>query len=426
MSAFDKVVGYENIKRELLQVCDMLHNKSVYEEMGARMPRGVLLFGEPGLGKTLMAKCFIEESGLPAYTVRRNRGTDDFVSEITASFSKAKETAPSIVFLDDMDKFANEDENHRDAEEYAAVQAGIDDAKDSEVFVFATVNNMRKLPRSLLRTGRFDRKIEVYSPADEDAFNIIKHYLKNKKVSEKVNLEDVAKMISYSSCAELETIMNEAAINAAYARRHCMEMEDLVDAVLRMEYDAPNSYTKSTEEERRKVALHEAGHLVVCEVLHPGSVGIASMRATDEDAMGGFIKRCKDLKRRPYHALVSLGGKAAVELYYAETCASGCQSDLTKAIDHIRTSIAVSGACGLGFLDMETSHSPAMSNDFIARNEAVTQAILERYLFKAREILVKNRGFLESAVEALMEKETLLYSDIRTLRESVEIVPVAV
>ena len=122
MSKFDNIIGYETIKKELMQICDMLKNKEIYENLGAKLPHGILLHGEPGLGKSLMAKCFIEESGLKTYTVRRNKGTDDFMKEITETFEKAKENTPAIVFLDDMDKFANEDEKLCDAEEYVAIQ----------------------------------------------------------------------------------------------------------------------------------------------------------------------------------------------------------------------------------------------------------------------------------------------------------------
>ena len=126
MSSFDKIIGYETIKNELMQICDMINNKSVYEKLGAKLPMGVLLYGDPGLGKTLMAKCFIEECKLEAFTIRKNK-SENFVEHISEIFKEAKEKAPAIIFLDDMDKFANEDNNHRDAEEYVAVQAGIDD-----------------------------------------------------------------------------------------------------------------------------------------------------------------------------------------------------------------------------------------------------------------------------------------------------------
>lgn len=426
MKAFDKVIGYESIKNELKQICDMIHNMEVYERLGAKLPRGILLYGEPGLGKTLLAKSFIAGSGLAAYTVRRNKGADDFVGEITETFRKAKEHAPAIVFLDDMDKFANEDDNHCDAEEYVAVQAGIDEVKDAAVFVIATVNDIYKLPKSLTRFGRFDRKIEMSRPSEQDCGEIIKYYLRSKPVAEDVNLDDVAKMINYSSCAELETILNEAAINAAYARRTQITMKDMVDAVLRMEYEAPDDCTEISYAELQKVAYHEAGHVVVCEVLCPGSVGLVSLRTKGRDSVGGFVRRCKDLKRRPFEVMVSLAGKASVELHFADTCASGCDSDIRKAVRDIRTGMLENAICGFGFLDMEVRCSPGMSESMNARSEAVVYAELERYNLKVKDILLKNREFVEKVVEALLEKETLLYSDISGLRESVTIQAVAV
>lgn len=421
MSAFDKVIGYETIKKELLQIVDMIRNKEVYEELGAKLPQGVLLCGEPGLGKTLMAVSFIEESGLRAFTVRRNKGGDEFIVDVTETFEQAKETAPCIVFLDDLDKFANEDDRHRDAEEYMAVQAGIDEVKGCGVFVLATANEMEKLPDSLVRSGRFDRKIEVRCPSDKDAEKIIAHYLSDKKVSEGVNMEDLARMISYHSCAELETILNEAAINAAYERRRSIAMDDLVKAVLRMQYDSPANYSKTSEEEIRKTALHEAGHLVVSEVLCPGIVGLASLRSAGD----GFVHHCRELPRRPYFILVSLAGKAAVELYYSDSCASGCQGDIKRAFNIIRGGVSENATLGFGMINVATKYFDTSEN-MNARSEAVTHAELERCMLKARDILLKNRDFLEKTTDALIEKGTLLYSDIKAIRESTTIVGAAV
>lgn len=423
---FENVIGYETIKEELLQVCDMIRNKEVYEKMGAKMPGGILLYGDPGLGKTLMAKCFIRESGLNAYTVRRSKGTDEFVKEIGQVFTTAKKNAPSVVFLDDMDKFANEDNAHRDAEEYVAVQSGIDEVNGTGVFIIATANDIYKLPDSLMRAGRFDKKIEVRCPTENDACKIIRHYLKNKSISEDVNLEDISKMISYSSCAELETILNEAAVSAAFARHSTISMEDITKAVMRMQYDAPDNYTKPSKEDLEKVALHEAGHLVVCEVLCPGSVGVASIRSSGRDSKGGFIRRCIEFDRKTYEIPVSLAGKAAVELYYSEDCADGCESDIRRAYADIRDAICHNGITGMGYIDIKSYKFPDTSENLNSRTEAVVHAELERYLLKARDILLKNRNFLETVAEQLLEKETLLFSDIKRIRESVSIVDVAV
>ncbi len=425
MKSFDKIIGYVAIKAELIQICDMIHNREIYEKLGAKLPQGILLYGNPGLGKTLMAKCFIEESGLKSYTVRRSKGNDDFIGEITETFAKAKENAPAIVFLDDIDKFANEDDFHRDAEEYVAVQAGIDEVKNCNVFVLATANYVRKLPDSLVRSGRFDRKISVRRPNETDAAAIVEHYLSGKQVSDSVNLEDLTKMISYSSCAELETILNEAAIYAASQRKDKIEMSDLIKSVLRMQYDSPDNFTKTSDENLRKTALHEAGHLVVCEALKPDSVGLASIRSTGRDSKGGFIHCCKDIDRRPHHIMVSLAGKAAVELYYSETCANGCQEDIGKAYRAIRGGISESGTHGLGMINV-TCFDLDPSESYLANNEALTRAEMERFMIKTRDVLLKNREFLEKATEELIKKETLLYSDIRKLRDSVKVVEVAV
>ena len=426
MDAFEKVIGYEPIKEELLQICDMIHNKEAYETLGAKFPNGILLYGDPGLGKTLMAKCFIEESGLKAYTVRRNKSNDDFIGNITYTFEKAKANPPCIVFLDDIDKFANEDDERRDAEEYVAVQAGIDEVKDCGVFVLATANNIYKLPDSLVRSGRFDRKIEVESPNDEDAGKIIEHYLADKKVSKDVDMEDLSKMISYSSCAEFETILNEAAIYAAHKRKPSIETEDLIKAVLKMNYESSDFSVKISDEEIKKIALHEAGHLVVAEALCPGCVGFASLRSTGRNSHGGFVHLCKEFTRRPYHVLIALASKAAVELYYADTAASGCQSDIGHAYHLIRDGISENATLGFGLVDITTHNFSEPSDALTARSEAVTQAELEHYMLKARDILLKNKDFLEKTAAALAEKETLLYSDIRKIKESTVVTEVAI
>ena len=178
MNAFDKIIGYEGIKIELTQLCDILQHRERYEKLGAKLPQGLLIYGKPGMGKTLMANCLIEASGLKAYTIRKNRGGNTLMESINNVFDEAKRNSPSIVFIDDMDKFANEDNSHCVAQEYIAIQSKIDEINGSDVFVTATVNDKDKLPDSLLRSGRFDRKIKVALPSDEDSEEIVKHYLK--------------------------------------------------------------------------------------------------------------------------------------------------------------------------------------------------------------------------------------------------------
>lgn len=416
MSAFDKVIGYEPIKEELIQICDMIHNREAYERLGARMPQGILLHGAPGVGKTLMARCFVEEAGLTSFVIRRDKGSDDFIKHIVETFEEAGKNQPCIVFLDDMDKFANEDRTHQDAEEYVAVQACIDGARDSGVTVIATANDIDKLPGSLIRTGRFDRRIMVHHPAEDEAEAIISHYLSDKPVDSSVNMEDLTKMIRYRSCAELETILNEAAISAASARKELIEMDDFLKAVLRLQYGTTETVRDRSEEKMRKVALHEAGHLVAAEVLYKGSIGLASIRPVGYGDGCGFVNRCSVIYRRPHMVMVYLAGKAAVEMYYSEAVASGCGEDLSNAAEVIEEGIIESGTLGLHMIS--SGRSSSMPDGYKAQIRAGVASEMERLMLQTRELLLNNRKFLEKAAEQLLKKETLLYSEIRAIRES--------
>ena len=417
MNAFDKVIGYSDIKAELMQICDMLKNREKYEKLGAKFPHGIIMHGRPGVGKTLMANAFIKESGLPCYTVRRKDASYDFTKEIEKAFSDARENAPAIVLLDDMDKFSNEDDRHRDAEEYVAIQACIDESSGHDVFVLATVNKMSKLPDSLVRAGRFDRDIGFYSPKRSDARKIVEYYLSDKKLSEDVNFDDLVKMMTYNSCSELETIINDAAIRAGYAGKDVIEMNDLTASVLTMQYhidagwntpggrrrrrrdedddEDENETTSETEPvselDRRKTALHEAGHLVASEILKSGSVGLATIRS--DGSSRGFIYQCIENNSRRDAIVISLAGKAAVELYYSDVCASGCQSDINKAAGLIRDGIMESGTHGFCGVETSIGYGTACSDSYKATVEILTKAELEKNMFKVREIMLRNRDF---------------------------------
>ena len=230
MSKFDSIIGYTTVKKELLCIADTLKNREAYDKLGVQAPRGLLLHGVPGVGKSLMASAVIEESGRPCFTCRKDRPNGDFVNEIRATFEKAVENAPAIVFLDDMDKFSNGDPRHPDTEEYVTVQSCIDEVKGKEVFVLATVNNIRNLPASLRRAGRFDRTIRMSAPRGKDAEDIIRHYLKGKKFVADVDAGVLARIMDGHSCAVLETVINEAGMFAGYERSDRITMEHLVMA----------------------------------------------------------------------------------------------------------------------------------------------------------------------------------------------------
>ena len=416
MSEFDKIIGYESVKEELRQLCDMIHNADVYEKLGAKLPKGLLIYGVPGVGKSLMAKSFIKESDRKSYIIRRNKHGGDFINEIKNVFTEAAQNTPSIILLDDMDKFVVEEGSR---EEYVAIQACIDEVSLSDVYVLATANTLRDIPDSLLRAGRFDRKIEVEAPMGEDAVKIIQHYVKSKKVVASLNVEDVAKMLHGRSCADLETLLNEAAIYAGFERCESISMEHIVRATLRNEYGANDSCSVVDTFSLKMAAYHEAGHVVISELLNPNSVGLASIKTRGKSGRAGFITRSVDRLSDSQDVLVLLAGKAAAEMKFG-IADNGGRIDLGCVVNHIISSVSYAGTCGIGALDIY-EHYQNPSNDIRAKQEGVIHAEIERYLMQTKMLLTNNWGFLNAVATALLEKRTLLHSDIQKLKSSCDI-----
>ena len=416
MKAFEKIIGYEDVKAELYRICDLMKNPDKYRRLGVATPRGLLLSGDPGVGKTMMAKAVIAESGRKDITVRKDKPNGDFVNLIRDTFEKAKKNVPSIVFLDDMDKFANEDTEHRDAEEYVTVQACIDECKDFEVFVIATVNCKYNLPDSLLRAGRFDKCIEVLPPEGEDAVKIIDYYLRQKKCLGDIDARVIAKLMSGNSCAELETVINEAGIYAAYADREFIEQEDIIKACMRLMFDAPESCEGLTDEVAEALAVHEAGHITVAEILDPGSVNLVSIcrHSGGSEGITSVSKPAGYLfsKELMEHEVIRLlAGKAATEIILGVTDV-GCNSDLNHAFRLVAK--FVDDLCALGFDSFgfrEESDYMRETRDRRVANE------LEKYYQEAKRMIVENRRLFEHFKKYLLAKKTLTYSDIEMIRE---------
>ena len=413
MGDFDKVIGYESIKLELRQIVDMLKNPERYVALGAQIPKGVLLHGDPGMGKTMMATALMNEAGVKTITVRRTKKDGEIVDDIVDAFAFAKANAPAIILLDDMDKFANEDEDHSDAEEYVTVQTCIDELQAENVLVMATVNNIRKLPGSLTRAGRFDRKIHMDSPTDDEAINILQQYLEDKPVAGDIDVQDIYKMVSTSSSAEIKMVLNEAAILAGYEQCEIIEMRHLIEATLRRHYGGPSEPTIKVEETVvEKEALHEAAHLVVAESLMPYSIGFASIRPDSRGECGGFVQRKTTDIRRPHHIMISLAGKVATEMRFGGI-AGGCRSDLREAVGAITDGLMYNSTRGFSLQDQ---HRLPTSDHYYARMESAVNAELERYTIEVRSILLKNTKLLDRVAEELMQKQYLLFSDIQRIK----------
>lgn len=418
MSSFDKVVGYEDIKRELQMFSDVIKNFEKYEKLGVKLPRGILLDGEPGVGKTLLAKCFIEESGCKHFILRKDKPDGDFINEIRNTFSEAKKESCAIVFLDDMDKFANEDSEHKDAEEYVTVQACIDECKDTGVFVIATVNDRFCMPDSLVRAGRFDKVIEVSIPKGDESKNIIKYYLSQKKTMENLDVEEIAQILEGTSCAQIESVINEAGIYACYENKDSIEREDIIRACMRLIFDAPQSSKES--EYIYNYAVHEAGHAVVAEVLSPGSVSLVSVCKHTGATEGVVVTHqaedyCVNKKTQENDIMRHLGGKAATEAVLGGLDL-GSKSDIRQAYDIVYN--FVEDLCAYGF-DKLLRYEP--SQTLLTKKDIVIAEEMEKYYKKAQKLILDNRDFHAALTKELVDKKTLTQKDIVRIKQSLKI-----
>ncbi len=362
-----------------------------------------------------MATCFIKESGRKTFICRKDKPNGEFVNEIRKIFKDASENTPSIVFLDDMDKFANEEENRPDAQEYVTVQSCIDECKDKDVFVIATINKNR-MPKSLLRAGRVDFKIGINVPEREDAKEIIKYYLSQKKNVDDVSAEDVAKLLYGKSCATLESVINIAAQYSGYFNKNKIDIEDITKAALRVIYNAPECSIPRNKMELRKIAYHEAGHTVVAEMLEEGSVNFVTTRKYMGEAAGiTSLYNSEDywtsIKKMENRVLSVLGGRAATELVFGEVD-TGCGSDISRARGVVYRFIAEYANCGFEFSD----EGRDTTNIIESKIQDRVSVEIEKYYSKAKEMLFNNRDFLEALAQRLQEKDTLLEPEILEIK----------
>lgn len=422
MSAFDKIIGYDKEKEELQQLCDMAQNPAKYAALGVKLPRGILLHGVPGVGKTLMASAFVEEMGRVCYTCRKDQANDAFVDTVRNVFAEAKAHAPSVIFLDDLDKFAS-DSDSRNPEELIAVQSGIDDVKGADVFVVATANRILELPRSLCRAGRFDRILEICPPNRKEAIEIVGHYLKDKKVAADVTAETVAKLMDGNSCAALESVLNEAGIYAGYENRAEIGMEHVVRAILRNIFEADESVNETSVAAKEEAAYHEAGHAVAALAFDPECVGLISVRPSKSDTCGvAQIFKAENYfgsyERMCERVVMLLAGRAAVELRYGRIDV-GASSDIERAITIVQrfvTEYAASGF-GLAYANFFRGITAEAHDDKIV---AERNAMLARFYEQAKCVLRQNWAFVEELAAELVKRNTLIYSDIAEIRNRIE------
>lgn len=409
---FSNIVGYEDVKKELRIISDMMNNPEVYRKMGASMEKGLILHGRPGTGKTTMARSLIDSTDRKCFTCRKKASDGEFVEKIVQTFEEAKKNAPSIVFLDDLDKFSDKSEECEAPEEFVTVQTCMDELTGHDVFVIATANNPRRLPDSLLRPGRLGKNIRVRLPRKAETAEIIKFYLDKANTSNDLDHVSIAMMLEEESCAVLEDVIRVSAVKSAYNRQDCITMDNIVDACLDLVFQAPEFDKPYSEDTLRRTAYHEAGHALVSELLDPGSISIATIRPSGSNTLG-FVRYSRKSKEevtfdyRINMLKTSLAGKAATEIVYGEPDV-GVNGDLHNAFDNANHLVDNFSAYGFHNWLQDADSAYASEN----RNRTMAMIMDENYM-AVKKLIIENRQKLDRIAEELMKKTTLIHADIQ-------------
>lgn len=413
MKNFKNIIGYDHIKKELERLIDCINNKEKYEKMGVQIPNNLLLYGPAGVGKTLFASEFINSLNRNKYIIRKNKPDGEFVNDINEIIKTAIANQPSVVLLDDLDKFSNNDENHQNSDEFIVVQSIIDDCKDKDVYFVATCNNLRTIPFTLLRSGRFSTKIEFNNPTLKDSTLIIEHYLSDKCVSKDIDYEEIARILDGGTCALLEDVMNEAGLIAGYSNKEIITMDDIVKASLRVIYDSPENFDNKTELQLKIASYHEAGHCVLAEVLEPGSVNLVSV-ANYYGNKGGLTSQTNNdnywcsFDKMENRIKVLLGGKAATELAL-NVLDTGCSSDIDRAkriLERFQDDYGVNNFISVDERASDTNKS---------RIEMWQEIKINEYYREAKTILFNNKDKLEKIAKELIANKTIIRKDINKI-----------
>ncbi len=414
--AFSTIIGYDDIKKDLIRIIDVLNNQEKYKKIGSRIPHGLFLYGKPGTGKTSISKEFLDNCNRKSYIVRKNKSDGEFINSLNKVFKEAIDNQPAIILLDDLDKFSEEDEDIKNKEELVAIQSLIDDIKDEDIFVIATANDIEALPKSLLRAGRFDIQIKIDNPNEKDSFKIFKYYLSNKNISKDVDVKNISYILTGSSCADLEKVCNQAGIYAVYNNEKEIHMNDLLRASLEYAYNTSINDLNKDDNYTINVAYHEAGHALVGELLEENSVQFITTLKTNSDTRGLTKYRSNDnywddITFMINRAKTLLAGKAATEIIF-NTCDTGAGSDLRRA--YYIAERLIDNYCMVGF-NSKTLYPPSDSESVKQNRDMNISKLIEKYYYDVKELLIKNRKALDALAKELFDKKILFQSEIKNL-----------
>ena len=413
-NVFESIIGYDEVKLELMHILDQMANPEKYTALGVTDSHGLLLHGEPGTGKTTFAACFLKATGRKTFVCRKDKTNGDFVEEIVRIFDEAAEAEPSVILLDDLDKFANGDRRRRDTDEFVTVQTCIDRVRDKQVFVVATANYLDKMPESLWRAGRFDHVLRLGCPKGKDAEDIVAHYLSKKSYVANMDVRRIGRLLNGNSCAKLEMVVNQAGTYAAYEGRKQIEMKDMIKAILRLVFEAPESF-KEDLRTLPLIACHEAGHALIAELLEPDSVNLVTVLNHNAQASGVtsiHMDECyfHSHKLMENRVMFLLAGKAATEICYG-IVDPGVGVDLRRAFAIVGR--FVDNYCSYGFDQFVYTNDT--SDGLRSRRDTRVAAELERYYAQVRTLLLENKDKLVALAERLVEEKTLLGDQVQQI-----------
>ena len=448
---FKDVAGNESAKQDLMEIVDFLKSPKKYEKLGAKIPRGVLLAGDPGTGKTLMARAVAGEANVPFFSISGSEFAEMFVgvgaSRVRDLFSKAKKNAPSIIFIDEIDAVAHKRdarggagrEDEQTLNQILVEMDGFDN--DSGVIVMAATNRVDMLDKALLRPGRFDRHVNVTLPERKDRLEILKVHFKGKPVEPDVDLESLAKKTAGSSGADLANIANEAAITAAREGHKAISNHDLTEAFERVAIGPERKSKVMNDKERKITAYHEAGHAVVGHVLPDsdpvhkvtiiprGQTGGVTWFLPPEDRSYKNIYELKDILAR------AMGGRVAEKIIFGtDAVTTGASSDL-KNVAELSKSMIVEEGMGknirnivfpseaTGYYTITTGKPYSEKTAELIDQEV--KALSDEAAKRAEDVLKANKKVLDKLAEALLAHETLEEAELAPILKDAKLPDIA-
>ena len=443
---FDDVAGEDEAKENLAEIVDYLHNPSKYTEVGASMPKGILLVGPPGTGKTMLAKAVAGESNVPFFSISGSEFVEMFVgmgaSKVRDLFSQAKEKAPCIVFIDEIDAIGQKrsggtmggnDEREQTLNQLLTEMDGFE--SNNGVIILAATNRPESLDPALTRPGRFDRRVPVELPDLAGREAILKVHARKIKLAEDVDFHTIARMASGASGAELANIINEAALRAVRSGRTIVNEADLEESieVVIAGYQKKNAVL--SDKEKKVVAYHEIGHALVAALQsHSAPVQKITIIPRTSGALGYTMQvetgdKYLMTKEEIENKIATLtGGRAAEEVAFGEIT-TGASNDIEQATKLARAMITRYGMSDdFDMVALETVNNQYLGGDASLACSADTQKVIDDKVVelvrtqheKAKEILTANRAKLDRLAQYLYEKETITGEEFMTILRSEE------